>query len=226
MTTRRIVCLSDTHGHHEKLTARLPPGDILVHTGDFCTSGAEGQFRSFAHWFLRQPHPHKVLVAGNHDICLERDLDLARRRLGEGAVYLFDQEAEVAGLRFYGAPWQPAFFDWAFNLPRGGPELREKWARIPEGLDVLLTHGPPLGLLDWVPGKGMVGCEELRNAVTRARPRLHIFGHIHEGTGVERCDGTFFVNAAICTGNYAPRNPIRVIEVPLDRSQPVREVLP
>lgn len=223
MTTVRIVCLSDTHGHHEKL--RPPPGDILVHTGDFCTSGKEAQAHAFARWFLAQPHPHKVVVAGNHDVCLERDLQLGAALFGRGATYLFDRAADVAGLRFYGSPWQPAFFDWAFNLPRGAP-LREVWSRIPDGLDVLLTHGPPLGLLDWVPGKGMTGCEELRDAVTRTRPRLHIFGHIHEGAGVERCDGTFFVNAAICTGNYAPRNPMRVVEVPTDRSQSVREVLP
>lgn len=222
MSALRLVCLSDTHGHHERL--RVPAGDILVHAGDFCTAGRPSEALQFAMWFLAQPHPHKVVIAGNHDVCLEQDRAIGER-LFHGATYLFDQAAEIAGLRFYGSPWQPEFCGWAFNLPRG-TALREKWGQIPNGLDVLLTHGPPVGILDWVPGKGMVGCEELREAVTRTRPRLHVFGHIHESAGVERCADGLFVNAAVCTGTYAPTNPIRVVEVPLDRTQPVREVLP
>jgi len=211
----RLVLLSDTHGYHDRL--RVPEGDVLVHAGDFCTSGKEQQARSFARWLARQPHPHKVVIAGNHDRCLELDLRLGEQ-IFEGATYLLDREATIAGLRFYGSPWQPEFLSWAFNLPRGEP-LRRVWAGIPSGIDVLITHGPPFGVLDRTFTDDLVGCEELLMAVQRARPRLHVFGHIHEGAGVQALGRTLFVNASVCTVGYEPDNPIRVVDVPLDRAQ-------
>jgi Icc-related predicted phosphoesterase len=124
----------------------------------------------------------------------------------------------VAGLRFWGAPWQPWFLDWAFNLPRG-EALRSKWALAPSGVDVLLTHGPPHGILDRTATGDQAGCEALRAAVRRVRPRLHVFGHIHDGHGWTREDGMLFVNASICTVAYAPTNRAVVVDVPLDRSE-------
>lgn len=212
----RLVLLSDTHGHHKRL--QVPEGDVLVHAGDFCTSGLDWQARAFARWFLRQPHPHKVVVAGNHDRCLEIMSGLAEE-IFEGVTYLLDREATVGGLRLYGSPWQPEFMSWSFNLPRGAP-LRDVWAKVPAGIDVLVTHGPPFGVLDRTVSGTDVGCEELRPAVARVRPRLHVFGHIHEGAGARREDGTLFVNASICTEGYDPTNPIFVVDVPLDRSAP------
>lgn len=211
----RLVLLSDTHGMHD--TLRVPEGDVLVHTGDFCTIGDEQEARSFAEWFLSQPHAHKVVIAGNHDLCLERDLAFGAR-LFEGATYLLDGEATIAGLRFYGSPWQPEFMGWGFNLPRGEP-LRRVWSKIPNGIDVLLTHGPPFGVLDRTLTGMWVGCEELRVAVDRAQPRLHVFGHIHEGLGVHTESGVVFVNAAIC--DYRSTQDIVVADVPLDRARPV-----
>ena len=102
---------------------------------------------------------------------------------------------------------EPAFNDWAFNLPRGEP-LREKWALIPAGTDVLVTHGPPRGHGDRVAfGGEHVGCEDLLSAVERLAPRLHVFGHIHEGAGVTRNAATTFVNAASCDLFYEPTQP-------------------
>ncbi|MBK8255839.1 MAG: metallophosphatase domain-containing protein [Polyangiaceae bacterium] len=207
----RLVLLSDTHGLHHRL--RVPEGDVLVHAGDFCTSGKEIQARDFAKWFLAQPHPHKVVIAGNHDRCLELDLKLGAQ-IFNGATYLLDKEATVAGLRFYGSPWQPEFMSWSFNLARGEP-LREVWAHIPVGVDVLITHGPPFGILDRTVSNQAVGCEELRKAIDRVRPRLHVFGHIHEGAGSHVEPGTLFVNASVCTEAYTPENPIFVVDLPL-----------
>ncbi len=218
----RLVLLSDTHGFHTQL--RIPDGDILVHAGDFCTSGKEEQARAFARWFRNQPHAHKVVIAGNHDRSLEIDIGLGDR-LFEGATYLLDREATVLGLRFYGAPWQPEFMGWAFNLPRG-PALRKVWDRIPLGMDVLLTHGPPFRVLDRTAGGLFVGCEELAAAIERTRPRVHVFGHIHEGAGAHQEGGVLFINASICTEAYSPTNPIFVIDVPLDRSAPASVVEP
>jgi predicted phosphodiesterase len=212
----RLVLLSDTHGQHKGI--RVPDGDVLVHAGDFCTSGKEGQARAFARWFEEQPHEHKVVIAGNHDRCLELDPPLGAQ-IFEGATYLLDQAATVCGLRFYGSPWQPEFLSWAFNLPRGEP-LRQVWSKIPDGIDVLVTHGPPFGILDRTVGGLYVGCEELRAAIDRVRPRLHVFGHIHEGAGTHVEGGALFVNASNCTVSYQPTNPPIVVDLPLDRGAP------
>src|SRR5690606_28434943 len=111
----RLVVISDTHGQHRAID--VPEGDVVVHCGDFCTHGKEREARAFAAWFRELPHPEKVVIAGNHDRCLELDASLAGE-LFAGCTYLFDSAATVAGLSFYGAPWQPWFLDWAFNLPR------------------------------------------------------------------------------------------------------------
>uniref|UniRef100_A0A8C5BL02 Metallophosphoesterase domain containing 1 n=1 Tax=Gadus morhua TaxID=8049 RepID=A0A8C5BL02_GADMO len=78
---------------------------------------------------------------------------------------------------------QPWYYGWGFNLPRG-QALLDKWNQIPDSTDILVTHCPPLGFLDWVPKKMQrVGCMELLNTVQRrVQPKLHVFGHIHEGT--------------------------------------------
>ena len=132
---------------------------------------------------------------------------------------------EVAGLRVWGSPWQPWFYDWAFNLPRG-PALREKWDLIPYDTDVLITHGPPFGFLDGAarPASGWsdqdevsvehLGCEELRRALDRVRPRLHVFGHIHEGYGRGQLADTILVNASNCDEDYRPVNAPVVIDLP------------
>lgn len=217
----RIVCISDTHGTFPE----LPDGDILVHTGDF--SGGRFPIASIAahgNWFadLLETKSYKrvLVVAGNHDVPFEREPSVARASLEvDGRItYLQDSGVEIDGVRFWGSPWQPEFFDWAFNLPRG-EKLREKWDLIPDDTDVLLTHGPPHGILDLCPSmkdstKNVhVGCQELRGRVDQVRPALHVFGHIHEGAGVYRGAETLYVNAARMTGSYTPANPIRTIDL-------------
>lgn len=194
----RLVAISDTHGRHQQLV--MPEGDVVIHCGDFCARGKEREARDFAAWFRALPHVHKVVIAGNHDLCLERDPSLAAE-LFDGCTYLFDRAATVAGLRFYGSPWQPWFHDWAFNLPRG-EALRAKWDQIPAGLDVLLTHGPPMDVLDRTIMGIQAGCADLRDAVARAQPALHLFGHIHEAFGVERHGPVLHANVASCVFDY------------------------
>lgn len=218
----RIVCLSDTHGFHESLA--VPDGDVLIHAGDVSMRGREAQVQAFATWFAALPHPHKVVIAGNHDWLFERTPARGRELLGD-VTYLCDEGACVAGLRMWGSPWQPWFFDWAFNLPRG-QALRDKWDLIPDDTDVLVTHGPPFGHLDGAarPASGWdddgrvatehVGCEELRTALDRVRPHLHVFGHIHEGYGQDRLGDTILVNASNCDEDYRPVNAPVVIDLP------------
>jgi predicted phosphodiesterase len=217
----RIVCLSDTHNLHGRIA--IPEGDVLIHAGDFTMRGTAQEVAGFDAWLGAQPHRDKIVVAGNHDFLFEREPGRARELL-TAATYLCDSGVTAGGLRFWGSPWQPWFMDWAFNLPRG-PALGAKWSLIPDGVDVLVTHSPPHGILDEVTGVPSfaagdvqgpdphVGCEELRKAIERLQPRLHVFGHIHEGYGRESRDGVAFVNASICDRHYRPLNPPVVVDL-------------
>ncbi|MFH2010306.1 MAG: metallophosphatase domain-containing protein [bacterium] len=207
--TLRIVAISDTHGLHDRL--EVPDGDLLIHAGDLTRSGELSQVPAFDAWIAGLPHPHKIVIAGNHDFCFERAPAEARRLLRR-CTYLQDEAVTVAGLKLYGSPWQPWFYDFAFNLRRG-EALREKWARIPLDTDVLITHGPPQGHGGLTSGGVDAGCEELLAAVQRIRPRLHVFGHIHEGYGVTEEGRTRFVNASVCNLGYEPLQAPVVIEL-------------
>jgi len=204
----RIVCISDTHGLHRQL--RLPEGDLLICTGDFSRRGRRSEVVEFNDWLGTLPHRHKVIIAGNHDFLFEQDP--TARSLISHATYLQDEECVVEGLRIYGSPWQPRFFDWAFNLDRGEP-LRRMWSKIPSKIDLLLTHGPPHGILDLTSRGLQVGCEELRAALLRVRPRVHVFGHIHESYGQREREGTLYVNASTCNLQYEPRHLPVVIDL-------------
>jgi predicted phosphodiesterase len=207
----RLVLLSDTHGLHD--TLQVPDGDVLVHAGDLSGTGKPREIEAFARFIGRQTHAHKIVIAGNHDFLFEREPERAEALLRDHATYLRDSEITAAGLRFWGSPWQPWFHDWAFNLSRGAA-LAEKWALVPDGIDVLVTHGPPFGILDRVAYGGQsVGCEALLAALPRIAPKLHVFGHIHEAYGVVHRGGTLYVNASTCDLRYVPVNPPVVVDV-------------
>lgn len=186
----RIVAIADTHLFTDEL--EVPPGDVLVHAGDLCRGGTLAELREALRWLAAQPHRHKVLVAGNHDRAFEREPSAAHALLGD-IRYLEDSEVTLEGVRFYGSPWQPAYREWAFNLPRGSA-LAQKWSLIPTGVDVLITHGPPEGIGDQSGIGDRAGCTELRARVQQVQPRLHLFGHIHQDGGVWRDAGTVFAN--------------------------------
>lgn len=198
----RLVCISDTHNAHRSL--QLPEGDVLIHAGDATGQGLSAEVERFLDWFAVQPHPHKLLIAGNHDWLFQRHPDQAAQMLEArpAITYLQDSGVEIEGVRFWGSPWQPWFFDWAFNLPRNGADLREAWSRIPLGTDVLITHGPPHGMRDQVHEGEHLGCEELRIRLGAIRPRVHVFGHIHDAYGVTQSARTTFVNACSCDESY------------------------
>jgi predicted phosphohydrolase len=141
----RLVLISDTHNQHRNI--RIPDGDVLIHAGDATGSGEFKEITSFLCWLDEQPHRHKILIAGNHDYCFERDHDISQMLLLEhpGITYLQDSGCEIDGMTLWGSPWQPWFMNWAFNLPRRGDRIREMWNQIPINVDVLITHGPPHG---------------------------------------------------------------------------------
>lgn len=222
----RIVCISDTHSLYHKM-APIPEGDILIHAGDFSSTGTLKEMQEFRSYIDRQPHPLKIFIAGNHDITLQKDYyasELGSKRFhahfyqeprfdplayadeciatvnggvrvsdwtsASNMVYLEDEAFQIPAtdvspaLSVYGSPWQPEFYDWAFNYPHNGREAEQIWSRIPDATDILITHGPPYDILDQCDDGNKAGCRVLRrNIEERVRPRLHIFGHVHEGYG-------------------------------------------
>jgi Icc-related predicted phosphoesterase len=206
----KIVLLSDTHNSHEQIT--VPDGDILIHAGDATNRGQIDEIVDFNRWFSQLPHKYKIFVAGNHDWLFEKRPKYSQSLLASSVIYLQDSSVEIEGLKIYGSPWQPAFFDWAFNLKRG-KQLAKKWALIPNDIDVLITHGPPFGILDETPRGDFAGCEELRKRVETVRPRLHVFGHIHSGYGAAEKFCVRFVNASNCDEDYLPTNAPIVVDL-------------
>ncbi|MCS6866407.1 MAG: metallophosphatase domain-containing protein [Gemmataceae bacterium] len=192
----RIVCVADTHGFHTH--THIPPGDVLIHAGDCTRHGTLEDIDAFNAWLGTLPHPHKVVIAGNHDFAFQEAPTAARQRLTH-AIYLEDAACTLAGLTFYGSPWTPTFFDWAFMLPE--EQLAAKWQAIPAGVDILITHGPPRGILDRTHRGQSAGSATLFERVQIVQPRLHVFGHIHEAAGRAEIDGTIFLNASTALGH-------------------------
>lgn len=216
----RIVTISDTHSLHHMVPS-VPDGDVLVFAGDLMNSGWDWRdISSFDKWLGTLPHKFKVVVAGNHDWLFERNPTASFALLTNATHYLENDGTVIDGFRFWGSPQQPEFMNWAFNVPRGAA-IKRYWDLIPDDTDVLITHGPPYGIQDKVAWNGRpLGCEELRFAVQRVRPQLHIFGHIHGGAGVykEPFTGTTFVNTSFLNEDYAPwALPINVFDLEAPR---------
>ena len=198
----KFTVISDTHNKHSSL--ELDGGDVLLHCGDFSGKGLEKQIIDFNSWLGQQDFKYKVVIAGNHDFMFEKEPERAQKLL-TNAIYLEDSSTVIQGLKIYGSPWQPWFYDWAFNLQRGRA-LEEKWDLIPNDTDILLTHGPPYGIKDLTSRTENVGCEDLLKRVKEVKPKVHCFGHIHEDSGISEENGTKFINASICDFNYKPLN--------------------
>lgn len=199
----KIVLLSDTHGSHSYLD--IPQGDLLIHAGDFSMRGREGETRNFIDWFSAQPHPHKVFISGNHDFLAEEDPAIFRTMLPDNVHYLENSGVEIEGIEIWGSPISPWFHNWAFNRHRGDA-IRPYWQKIPLTTDILITHGPPYGILDETDRGEVVGCQDLWNRIEEVQPKLHVFGHIHEGYGQLQKEETLFVNASIVNLRYNPVN--------------------
>jgi len=204
---KTITFISDTHNKHAYCTPDLPGGDILIHSGDISSMGYEHELYSFLKWFSKQKYEHKVFIAGNHDWIFEQRPLRAQEILFDfpEVIYLQDNSVVLEGLKIYGSPWQPAFNDWAFNLPRNGDELRAKWSMIPDDTDILITHGPPFQVLDYVIYTQMsVGCIQLQHRIFEVQPIVHAFGHIHSGgmKTLSNLSKTLFINASSVNERY------------------------
>lgn len=187
----KIVCISDTHNNHEEVL--LPEGDILVHTGDFTHNGSIEEYCRFINWLEKQKQfKHKIIVPGNHDFCCERVWGLCKRFAAErGVLAGLDEQFVVEGINFFCSPWQPWFYDWAFNAT--DEDLKSHFSKITADTNVLLTHGPSSGILD--DGKGS---KILAKRIKQLKELKYVvFGHIHEGYGVKTVDKVTYINAAL-----------------------------
>lgn len=208
-----ICSVADVHIPMVNVGLVTEPADILTVSGDLTAGGSIAQLRQFRTWLDAQPQKHKVIIAGNHDFCLQNKQSEAESILvGDGIHYLRDSSVTIDGIKFYGSPWQPWFYDWAFNLNRGS-EIAAKWALIPDDIDVFLVHGPPRGYGDLTCNGDRAGCDDLLAAIKVKKPRYTLYGHIHEDTGQWNINGSILVNCSIgyAVGNeYWPvRNPYR-----------------
>lgn len=188
-----LVLISDTHELHRDLA--VPDGDVLIHTGDFTMFGkSERAIRDFNAWLGELPHRRKIVVCGNHEYAFHGNPGYYR--LLTNALMLVNESVVIEGAKFWGS---------AFSmLDESGParsreaERRRIYDAIPLDTDVVITHGPPYGILDTtVECQGHTGDRELLRAVLRVKPKLHVFGHIHASYGTTNTRNTLFVNAAL-----------------------------
>ena len=162
----KILHISDTHNKHQ-LLKDLPDADVIVHTGDITEDGTEDEVKDFIEWFCGLPYSHKIFIAGNHDNCL---YGANIEGLPDNVHYLCNEGITIDGIKFYGVPM---FLE--DDLEGNFPEL---FSRIPDDTDVLLTHQPPLGILDEQDGINY-GDNHLYKRVMDVRPKYHLFGHLH-----------------------------------------------
>ena len=217
----RIVVIGCTHGqtmHHD-----IPDGDVLIHTGDFCAHGTFEDMMRFEVWFAKQPHKHKIFIAGNHDGALDPIYNTGlslKTVIDERLIYLEDSSVIIDGVKFYGTPWTPEFNRWHFMKERDSAAMQAVRDAIPNDTDILISHGPPFGKLGGVcprlndPHLTIdVGCKMLTEAIKRVKPKYALYSHVHCGHGQYHLDDTMCVNVSTCTEEYIASNPPYIFEI-------------
>lgn len=184
--TMKILHLSDTHGFHKHIPwERFDGIDVVVHSGD-CSNYkdlAKNKLEVFAflEWYMTVPVQHKIFVAGNHDTSIERKIFKTEDFACRGITYLEHESITISDLHFFGSPYTPTFGDWAFMKARD--KISRVWETLPENIDVLITHGPPIGIRDLTEDYDgslkQCGDSALMKWVFNNKPKAHLFGHIH-----------------------------------------------
>ena len=209
--TLKFVAISDTHGQHAKVI--LPEGDVLIHAGDITKRGELNEVNDFLTWFAVQKFEYKIFIAGNHDFFFERESgERIKQIIPAGVTYLNNEGVIINGIKIWGSPVTPWFFDWAFNCHRGGP-IKRYWDLIPPDTDVLVTHGPVFEILDKTVRGQFVGCADLLTSVKEIKPKVHLCGHIHEAYGSLAKGETLFINASLLNEKYNYVNQPAVFEL-------------
>jgi len=202
----KIVAISDTHNLHrhfgQPFWGDLPAGDMILHCGDVTTHGKFDEFQVFLEWFEKLDYKYKVFVPGNHDRCLAEinRLEEPLRYPKSGVTMLNDHLIEIEGMRIYGSPCHRKFQNFPFGMDP--MEANEHWKNAP-ACDILMTHGPPLGICDRESGRDPsrddhLGLLAIRDYTEHLPPRYHFFGHVHHADTKIHCNGkTTYINCAI-----------------------------
>jgi Icc-related predicted phosphoesterase len=217
----KFVVIADSHGRHHHI--KVPVGDVLIHAGDFTYRGKRSEVEDFLEWFQQQTHTHKIFIAGNHEFFFENEKPVTIEKiLPPGIIYLNDSGTMIENFHIWGSPITPKFYNWAFNRTRG-EEIKKHWEKIPLNTDILITHGPPKGILDQVQNEQNVGCRDLLEKIKTLNLKIHVFGHIHEAYGTTKSMGIRFFNASVMNDQYELVNRPIVFEYPELITLPVYE---
>ena len=194
----KILHLADTHNCHHRLRD-LPEADVVVHSGDFCMVGSEQEAIDFLNWFCNLPYRHKIFICGNHDDCLyDANID----GLDANVHFLSNSGIEMDGVKFYGVPM---FIEDCIT-----DRQSRNYASIPDDTDVLITHSPAYGILDFDDGINY-GSEEILSRISELHLKAHLFGHIYALHGVAEQNGIIFSNGSIMNADYTTLNRPNVI---------------
>lgn len=206
----KITIISDTHNQHEGLGTL--DGDVLIHCGDMLDlfDRNENDLRKVDEWFGEQQFDLILCTGGNHDLLLE-EMVLSGVEPFDNAIFLQDRHYTHKGIVFYGAPWTPKLLGHAFYQSDSG--LLEKWSIIPDIVDVLITHTPPLDILDVSSRGKSLGCPYLAAAVERVVPKVHCYGHVHFSSGQVQSEQTLFVNASSVNSDLQLARQPYVVEI-------------
>lgn len=207
----KAVIIGDSHNLH-KAYGKLPSANIIIHVGDVTTHGTKEELRGFTNWWNHLRYDFKIVIAGNHDRCLESKPELSK--WFTSTYYLLDSTVVIKGTKFYGSPYTLTYQDFAFMRDRGN-DIARKWAMIPDNTDILITHGPPFGYGDTTNAGVIVGCEDLLAKCIKVKPKFHLYGHVHEGYGIRKFHNTTLINASNHTGLWKKGieyNPPHIIE--------------
>jgi len=196
----KVVCVSDSHRQHRKMTDDIPEGDILLFAGDAELDTFEA-LKDFNDWLGHLKFTHRVVIAGNHDFftqrCPKEELDL----FFTNAIYLQNTSVKLFGINIFGGPYSPTFNKWAWML--NSDRLQQIWELIPKNTNILLTHCPPYGILDHTPfSKWSCGCPHLLKKIEDLKIPYHCFGHIHNDSSVYVKKDTTFINASMLDDYY------------------------
>ena len=210
----KICFISDVHSRWKDLV--IPECDVLVSCGDYSFVGECHLVKNFHKWLNKQKATHIISVQGNHEKWVEANFNEART-LAQSVcprVHFIDEgEVDIDGVKFFGSAITPYFFNWAWNRYRG-EDVNKHWARIPDDVNVLITHGPVYGILDQLPDGTNVGCEGLFNRIQQLdQCKIHACGHIHDAYGEKYFNGRKYINASICDERYSPTNLPILIEI-------------
>ncbi|CAO3615715.1 unnamed protein product [Cunninghamella blakesleeana] len=210
--TTRFVCVSDTHGKTQfKFT--IPDGDVFIHAGDLTRYGVEDEFTDTINWIGSLPHKIKIITAGNHDHSLDEKISYSTKYKQQiltsfqqaGIIYLehesYQLPEELGGFRLFVSPYAPLHLGGAFMPIKG---LKGRWDDVPDDIDIIVTHTPPKGILDLTRRNIQAGCEYLEKRIDEIKPKVSIFGHIHESNGYLFKNDTLYINACISNYRYQP----------------------